>query len=69
MAYDNSDLFGVIMCRALQLYHVDPLPTLAGFLFANLFASFRSEHGNYSLHNVIEYVYDHVDQKTGNLVI
>ena len=69
MAYENSDPFGVLICRALQLYHADPLPTLAGFVYANLYKYHRQEGGFYPLNEVISYLYDHIDEKTGNLVV
>ena len=49
MAYESSDQFGVLICRSLQLYHADPLPTLGGFVFANLYKNYRTEEGTYDL--------------------
>jgi len=67
--YENSDPFAVLMCRSYQLYHRDPLPTIAGFLFANLFLEFRTESSSYRLKDLINYVYDHVDSRTGKLIL
>jgi hypothetical protein len=58
-----------MICRAFQLYHADPLPTIAGFLFANLYVEERLEDDDYSLENLINYVYEHVDMITGRLII
>ena len=69
MSYENSDPNGVLICRALQLYHADPLPTLAGFVFANLYKYHRKEGGLYPLNSVISYIYEHLDERAGNLVI
>ena len=67
LLYENSDPFGVLICRAFQLYHRDPLPTIANFLFANLYVGLREdiEDEEYNLEDVINYVYDHTDATTG----
>jgi hypothetical protein len=66
--YNSSDDQGVLICRAFQLYHPDPLPTLAGYLFANLFKAYRTEDGEYPLEGIIQYVYEHVDMVTGKVI-
>lgn len=71
LLYEKSDHFGVLICRAFQLYHRDPLPTIANFLFANLYVGLRGdiEDEEYTLDAVINYVYDHTDEQTGSIII
>jgi hypothetical protein len=56
---------GVLICRGLQLYHPDPLPTIAGFHFARMYTDIRQEDGTFPLDEIITYAYTNLDQHVG----
>jgi hypothetical protein len=55
----------VLISRALQLFHAVPMPTIGANLFAHLYCKMRDAEGVYSMHALINYMYDHIDRLTG----
>lgn len=69
MMYEDSDPDGVLIARTLQLFHINPLPTLAGLQFARLHKTMRTPEGDYELASVIEYMYSEVEALLGRLFV
>ena len=59
------------MCRTLQLFHADPLPTIANTIYSHLYTEIREDHEGeeYVMGQILDYVYEKCDKMAGLLII
>jgi len=71
LLYESSDRYGVLMCRTLQLFHADPLPTIANTIYSHLYTEIREDHEGeeYVMGQILDYVYEKCDKMAGLLII
>ena len=64
--FRSSDEDGVLISRAYQLFHYDPMPTAAAFLYAELHKLPRDKTtGKFDMEQIFNFVYENVEKLAG----